>query len=410
MTKRSAILLLAAVLLLAVCAVPTFAAEGEEPPPAAEGEPAEAEEYITFTRSMIKIPANGKTGGEEVPWDPETLAGKTVSILGDSISTYRNISNRQGSRWSNTTIGKGWAYRDYSDKKAKMKAKDTWWAQMAEDLGLRLLVNNSWSGSTFFKPLAKTKGAYVSRCVQLHDDTGINAGAEPDIVIVFLGENDFNSHRDTLGTAQIDYDALITTEENGKTSYREPESSLEAAAICLDKISRRYPLAEVYLMELPMRGDLKSETLEIFKQFNQGLGAVAEHFGVTLIPTFDGPITAETAGYYYFDGSIHPNKRGMDVLTEAAKKAILEHTAWKTDVCYHVSWELTGVNSDYGTQSRLVRENTPFTGKLTPAEKGRAFTVQVTMNGEDITAEVYKNGVVTIPAVTGEVKIIASAA
>lgn|GEM_PF-1478806 len=410
MTKRSASLLLAAILLLAVCAVPTFASEGEELPPAAEGESAEAEEYITFTRSMIKIPASGKTGGEEVPWDPEALAGKTVSILGDSISTFRNISNRQGSRWSNTTIGKGWAYGAYSDKKAKMAATDTWWSQMTEDLGLRLLVNNSWSGSAFFKPLAKTKGAYVSRCVQLHDDTGINAGAEPDIVIVFLGENDFNSHRDTLGTAQIDYDALITTEENGKTSYREPISTLEAAAICLDKISRRYPLAEIYLMELPMRGDLKDEALESFKQFNQGLGAVAEHFGAILIPTFEGPITAETAGSYYLDGRLHPNRLGMDVLTEAAKKAILENTAWKADVCYHISWELTGVKPEYGAQNRLVRENTPFTGKLTPAEKGRELTVQVTMNGEDITAEAYKNGVVTIPAVTGEVKIIASAA
>ena len=98
-------------------------------------------ETVTVTAEMIRTDANKKNGSPEtVPWDPEALRGKTFSILGDSISSYRNISNRRGSRWSNTTIGRGAAW--YSDLKPKLKAEETWWMQLSEDLGLRLLVNN----------------------------------------------------------------------------------------------------------------------------------------------------------------------------------------------------------------------------------------------------------------------------
>lgn len=36
---------------------------------------------------------------------------------------------------------------------------------------MELLVNNSWSGSCILHTRSNTVGAYVDRCVQLHDDT-----------------------------------------------------------------------------------------------------------------------------------------------------------------------------------------------------------------------------------------------
>ena len=94
-------------------------------------------ESVTVTAEMIRTDANKKNGSSEtVPWDPEALRGKTFSILGDSISTYRNTSNRRGSRWSNTTIGRGAAW--YSDLKPKLGEDETWWMQLSEDLGYNL--------------------------------------------------------------------------------------------------------------------------------------------------------------------------------------------------------------------------------------------------------------------------------
>ncbi|MBR7190174.1 MAG: hypothetical protein IKD63_03575, partial [Oscillospiraceae bacterium] len=81
-------------------------------------------ESVTVTAEMIRTDANKKNGSSEtVPWDPEALKGKTFSILGDSISTYRNTSNRRGSRWSNTTVGRARSW--YSDLKPVMDLEDT---------------------------------------------------------------------------------------------------------------------------------------------------------------------------------------------------------------------------------------------------------------------------------------------
>lgn len=393
--------ILIAAVLTAALTVPGFAAERET------GEEKDGEEFVSVTMSSVKTPVSGGQG-TVIERDPDALAGKTISILGDSISTFRNFSNRQGSRWSNTTIGRGRSWGYYSDLKVKLDLSDTWWMQLADDLGLRVLVNNSWSGSAIFGERGKTKGAYLERCVQLHDNTGINDGAEPDIIVIFMGTNDFWIFRKQVGTAEINYDELITQDDNGQTVYREPSTVLEAAAITYDKIARRYPLAEVYVMELPLRADATGEVLEQFKTFNENLAKVAEHAGATLIPLFDGPITAETAERYYIDGRLHPNRLGMDVITEAAKKTILEHTAWKTEPTHTVAFDLDGVEIDYGTAERLVVSGQPFTGKLQPVEAETPFSVEITMDGRDVTADVYKDGSINIDAVTGDVVIRAA--
>ncbi len=365
-------------------------------------------ESVTVTAEMIRTDANKKNGSSEtVPWDPEALRGKTFSILGDSISTYRNTSNRRGSRWSNTTIGRGKAW--YSDLKPIMDLEDTWWMQLSEDLGLRLLVNNSWSGSTMYQHCFKADGAYVDRCVQLHDNTGINDGAEPDLVFVFIGSNDFGLFRNTLGTADIDYDDLFPDNGSGKRTWREPKTTLEAAAVTLFRITERYPLAEIYMAEMLYRADLNAETEPVWRRFNRDLGEVAEHFGAVMVHFPDDVITYDRRELYFQDNRLHPNALGMDVITEAVKAAVLEHTAWKTEPFYSVSLELDGVAADLGT-GRLVREGQPFSVRLAPSEEGKTVSVSVIAGGEDITDKAWSDGVVTIPSVTCDITVTAASA
>lgn len=402
MIKRTARYLSAAALAAALTlSVAAFPARTDPPASADAGEDA-----VSVTVTMIRENVNDRKSAVTVPWDPEALEGKTFSILGDSISTYRNISNRAGSRWSNTTISRGPAW--YSDLKPKLQDTDTWWMQLADDLKLRLLVNNSWSGSTYYQTRVKTKGAYYDRCVQLHDNTGINDGAEPDIIFVYLGANDFTYYPDTLGTADIDYDSLFPPSENGVLTWRTPLSTLEAAAVVLYRIRARYPMAEVYVLEMMYRGDLTESSEEIFRQFNRDLETVAEHFGAVPIPFPEGVITRESTKRYYLDGRLHPNELGMDVITEVVKKAVLENTQWKTEPYHQVTLELDGVLADYGTD-RLVREGQPFNTALTAEKEGKTLSVRVTADGEDITDKVCVDGSVSIPAVTGEVTITASA-
>lgn len=57
----------------------------------------------------------------------------------------------------------------------------------------------------------------------------------------------------------------------------------------------------------------------------------------------------------------------------------------------------------------ITAENLPYTTTLTPADGYDLYSVTVTMGGEDITATAYKDGVVTIQQVTGEISISAIA-
>ena len=61
------------------------------------------------------------------------------------------------------------------------------------------------------------------------------------------------------------------------------------------------------------------------------------------------------------------------------------------------------------TSVSVVENGRALTVTLSPAEDYKLQSVTVTVGGVDVTASVYANGVVTIPAVTGDVVITATA-
>lgn len=74
---------------------------------------------------------------------------------------------------------------------------------------------------------------------------------------------------------------------------------------------------------------------------------------------------------------------------------------------YTISNELVNVSSSNAATS--VNENASYTATLTADEGYALESVTVTMGGVDVTADVYADGVISIPAVTGNVEILASA-
>ena len=76
-------------------------------------------------------------------------------------------------------------------------------------------------------------------------------------------------------------------------------------------------------------------------------------------------------------------------------------------VYYSVASKLSNVTSSNGSKS--VESGKPYTATLTPAEGFSFKSVTVTMGGKDITAAAYKNGTVSISAVTGNIVITAKA-
>lgn len=99
---------------------------------------------------------------------------------------------------------------------------------------------------------------------------------------------------------------------------------------------------------------------------------------------------------------------GGDNLQNAKGQLCLVETA-SLPTSYTVTNKLSNVTSSNTTAS--VEENSAYTATLTAASGYtlEGATVTVTMDGTDVTATVYADGVISIPAVTGNVVITATA-
>lgn len=74
---------------------------------------------------------------------------------------------------------------------------------------------------------------------------------------------------------------------------------------------------------------------------------------------------------------------------------------------YTITAELVNVTSSNSTTS--ITEGASYSAILTAADGYKMDNVSILMGGVDVTADVYADGVISIPAVTGNVEIVASA-
>lgn len=223
------------------------------------------------------------------------LEGKNFSILGDSISTYAGYSN--DSTNTNNTIGNNNIY--YNGSKAEITSvEQTWWKQAANQTGMNILVNNSWSGDTI-----SNRG--ITRATQLHDNTGDNAGTNPDIIAVYMGINDVKSG-DTVDKFAENYNTMIS---NIKTAY---------------------PDAEIFIFTLVpytySSGNVQSvddETIQTYNDKIRGIANASDTDKVHLVDYYvDSGITFDNHTDYMGDVGLHPNQLGMDKITEAFINAL----------------------------------------------------------------------------------------
>ena len=401
--KKIISLVLALTMLIGMLPLNVFASENTAATQSAEGSDA----YGSY-----QTPEGLMEGSSDAR--PEPLTGDhgyseygnkvTLSILGDSISTYQNYSNGTAAQTTNSTIKDGAIY--YPQSGFDVTPDSTWWYQAAQALGMEILVNNSWSGSCLLNTRYNTVGAYVDRCVQLHDDTGDNAGQKPDIIAIFLGTNDYYAYPSTLGSYEaIDFGKLITTAD-GVTTYAAPATSMEAYAIILDKISREYPQAEVYCLTMLPRVNSVSQPTA----FNEDIAQLAEKYGAFTVDLYNCGIQSDSSIFNMFMGdNLHPNNTGMDALTNAFVSTVRKNSALAAgQSTFDVNFDLDHVVAMEGT-TRTVISGEAFETTLSGISTSLQLRVSVQMGGKDITASCYTNGVVRIPAVTGDVVITASA-
>lgn len=223
--------------------------------------------------------------------------GKYLSVLGDSISTFTKYVPAENSVFYD---GKKYGITD---------ASKTWWGITMDELGMQLCVNNSWSGSRVTTTNGTAGAGCMDRCQNLHTSTH-----EPDIIIVYMGINDFNNEV-PLGT----YD--------GKSSIpSETTTFREAYGIMLDKILTRYQNARVFVSTLPYcdRNEEDNGFPEInaegvpLPDYNNAIRELADSFGLDVIELSKCGITYQNRKLYLGD-ELHPNEEGMKLV---ARKVI----------------------------------------------------------------------------------------
>ncbi len=285
---------------------------------------------FTFERTYENKEASEAKARENVEYAElmarlrDKYAGKKVSVLGDSISTFSGVSNN-GS--SNSTISGNAVY--YSD--ARIPTKDfTYWGRLIKECGMELCVNNGYSGSRTYDTTNNTDA--VHRATELDKDDGML----PDVILVYMGTNDHLSY--SMGTMIASFEQKGSLDEwwagvmhntsnatvlNAGTTYKNFE---EAYALMLYRMKQAYPNAEIYCMNtLPTNMAGFNTTTQ--KNMNRTIELLCNYFGATLVDLAgESGITYENCRWFSLDvdllKAIHPNSYGHAKMMYTIAKAM----------------------------------------------------------------------------------------
>lgn len=174
---------------------------------------------------------------------------KTVSILGDSYSTYEG--------YVTPDTNEMWYYAKSNPKTTDVQdVKQTWWHQLITRQGWKLCVNNSYSGSTIgyhgYSGNDYSKRSFLTRMG--------NLGC-PDIIFIFGATND-----SWAGEPVGEYQYEKLSEAN--FWYFRP-----AMARMLEWMTNRYVGADIFfLLNDGLREDI-----------NESIKTICQHYGVKYI-------------------------------------------------------------------------------------------------------------------------------
>lgn len=224
---------------------------------------------------------------------------KLFSILGDSVSTLDGYSYPTDSAF----------YSGMNKFRSDVFApEDTWWGKVISDLGGRLLINNSFSGST-----VTVRPGCVFPSYACSDERTSGLGdfqRKPDVIMVFMGVNDWgHGARVAQNEDESEEDFSVFT-----TAYRS----------MLTKLKKNYPDAEIWCLTLPT-GKIDSNEGFAFPYTFRGhhieeycnvIRACAEEQACRLADVYRNGEPYET-----FDG-FHPSVIGMEQIAKTLIEGI----------------------------------------------------------------------------------------
>ena len=233
------------------------------------------------------------------------LAGKRISILGDSISTF-------GVPDQNNATGL-WTYPGnrcrYPQSNLLTEVNECYWKRLIDENGMFLGVNESWAGSRVSNSQSTDIGDFgPNRCIS--SQTRINhlgGNGTPDIILVYAGTNDAGGSV-TLGTFNTENPINYT---DAQIAALPVVTFADAYRAMLIRLLETYPTARIIVILPNFTTSYYSITnldsyVEVAKE-------ACDFFGVEYIDIRTAGITVYNQSTYFPDG-IHPNAAGMELL------------------------------------------------------------------------------------------------
>lgn len=214
-----------------------------------------------------------------------------MSILGDSISTFEGyIPSENDTYYPNEYI---------------TDVEQTWWKQLLNKTGMKLSLNNSWSGSRVCSSSITTRVNNLSN--------GVNS---PNHIIIEMGINDFK------------YPSLLG-DYNGKGAIPTSLSNFaNAYSYVLNNVRKNYPNAKIYcctIMQFQYDNvvgfPMKNSNGEYLSDFNLKIKELANIFGCEIIDMNSCGINYYNLDVTCGDGRLHPNPIGTELMFREAIKS-----------------------------------------------------------------------------------------
>lgn len=251
-----------------------------------------------------------KSASPEESSTPRDLSGLKFSILGDSISTFD-----------------GYIPTDYNifypGNGDISSVEKTWWWQVMDATGMELNANASSSNTTITGDSLDTTGSAPGCSTKrMIDLTPGDDGPAPDILIVFMGTNDF------MRSVQLGTFTEPSPQDEGVVN-----DFCDAYELMIQKLNALYPNAEIYFCtlletnagdvdEYPQSYPATNKNGNTIGDFNAEIATIASAYSYPVIDVHNCGITYEKLEQYTSDG-VHPNAEGAKLIAEYITNALL---------------------------------------------------------------------------------------
>lgn len=258
----------------------------------------DARGYMKQIRLDLLKTIVGGGSGTPTPSVNNKLAGKKISFIGDSITSWGESTNNE------YTPAKGYAY------------EDVWTAQL---LSLTGGVKATLDGRTGSRVTGIDGDAFAfSRTKVVAQDS--------DFIFIFMGANDQRAlNVPTTGVPLGEIKDKTSLGDITNVNNPNLKKFTEAYQLALENMLPYYKKSQIILMT-PLRSFHEGSTDDQNKDSDklaERIIDIAKMYGIKWIDMREVGITKYNHGIYFYDG-LHPNKRGHRLIAEYVTSKMLE--------------------------------------------------------------------------------------